>query len=73
MDYEIYDQVLAYTLETGDRILLDGNVYTVNGYFYAADDSDTLFLTLSDEWGEEAEFPVTYSDIIPLVETDYSA
>lgn len=64
MDFEVYDNVLAYTLVGGDIFLHENEAYEVIQNF---DDENDACILAQDQWGERFDFVFPWDLIIALV------
>ena len=65
------DRMPIWSIEIGDTILVNGDIYAVIDADYADDDSDLHVLTLVDEEGNRKQLRAPGSSEVKLVVTEY--
>jgi len=68
MDYDVIDRVKGYTLDAGDTIIYDGNVWEIRpGVVDDTDPNILMFPAHNLDTGDEDEIPVEPEDYYELV------
>ena len=65
------DRMPIWSIEIGDTILVNGDIYAVIDADYADDDSDLHVLTLIDEEGSRKQLRAPGSSEVKLIVTEY--